>query len=456
MCISFYSCDTTEEGAHDSWIGGEIINPKSDYVVLLKEGVLLDTVPLDEKNFFMYHPKNSEKGLYTLKHYEYQLFYLEPGDSLMLRVNTIDFDESITFSGSGAEKNNLLIELFLRNEEDTKVMSDVYQLPPSQFLLKIDSLQNIRKKTYSSFLSQNKVSSDFKKIVKSNMDYDYYSKKESYVAINAENPFFSLDSLPKDYFDYREKVNFDNPSYRNYFPYTRFLNRYFDNLAYEKNNIGKDYNWDSYAHNKTKILLIDSLVKNDSIKNGLMRRAVRRYLLSTKDGLKAQEIVTLYGEKTNDINDLKALEALATYTIKLTPGNKIPDIQLVDTENLNRSLQNLIKKNSVIYFWTYESVRQYRDVHTKAAELHKKYPEYDFISINTDRNYKKWKTIVLRNGFKTNNEYQIENLENAANELAIHTVNKAIIVGPMGKILEGNTNLFSPDIETLLVGYLNR
>jgi hypothetical protein len=288
------------------------------------------------------------------------------------------------------------------------------------------------------------------------MDYDYYSKKESYVAINAENPFFSLDSLPKDYFDYREKVNFDNPSYRNYFPYTRFLNRYFDNLAYEKNNIGKDYNWDSYAHNKTKILLIDSLVKNDSIKNGLMRRAVRRYLLSTKDGLKAQEIVTLYGEKTNDINDLKALEALATYTIKLTPGNKIPDIQLVDTENLNRSLQNLIKKNSVIYFWTYESVRQYRDVHTKAAELHKKYPEYDFISINTDRNYKKWKTIVLRNGFKTNNEYQIENLENAANELAIHTVNKAIIVGPMGKILEGNTNLFSPDIETLLVGYLNR
>ncbi|MFC7357497.1 TlpA family protein disulfide reductase [Jejudonia soesokkakensis] len=452
-----FSCNTKEETSNDSWIGGQIVNPKSDYVVILKEGVLLDTVSLDHNNFFMYHPENSEKGLYTIKHNEYQVFYLEPGDSLMLRVNTMDFDESISFTGTGAEKNNLLIDLFLRNEEDTEMMGDIYQLPPSQFLKKIDSLQRIRKKMVAGFTSENKASDDFKAIVEANLAYDYYSKKESYVAIHAENPSSYLDSLPPNYFDYRKKINLDNPSFRNYFSYTRFLNRYFDNLAHEKIDSATDYyDWNSYAHNKEKIILIDSLVKNDSIKNSLMRRAVRRYLLSTKDGVKSQEIVSLFAEISTNKNDLEALQALATYTVKLTPGNKIPDIQLVDTENLNRNLQNLIKKNSVIYFWTYESVNHYRDVHTKAAELHNKYPEYDFIGINTDRDYKKWKAIVLRNGFKTKDEYQIENLENAANELAIHTVNKAIIVGRDGKILDGNTSLFSSSIETLLVGYLNR
>lgn len=72
------------------WIGGEIVNPKTDFVVFYKDECIIDTVKLDNKNFFLYKNDELHEGLYSFRHNEYQLFYVEPGDSLMLRVNTVD------------------------------------------------------------------------------------------------------------------------------------------------------------------------------------------------------------------------------------------------------------------------------------------------------------------------------------------------------------------------------
>ncbi|MFT5239001.1 MAG: hypothetical protein ACI9M9_002619, partial [Flavobacteriaceae bacterium] len=98
--ISIISCNSSEERAVDySWIGGEIVNPHSDYVLLFKNNYLLDTIKLNSKNFFSYKTENKKGNLYSFRNGEFQIFYLEPGDSLMLRVNTIDFDESLSYSG---------------------------------------------------------------------------------------------------------------------------------------------------------------------------------------------------------------------------------------------------------------------------------------------------------------------------------------------------------------------
>ena len=40
----------------------------------------------------------------------------------MLRVNTLDFDESLSFTGMGSKSNNLLMDLFLLNEEEIELM----------------------------------------------------------------------------------------------------------------------------------------------------------------------------------------------------------------------------------------------------------------------------------------------------------------------------------------------
>lgn len=53
-------------------------------------------------------------------------------------------------------------------------------------------------------------------------------------------------------------------------------------------------------------------------------------------------------------------------------------------------------------------------------------------------------------------EYQFENFDDAEMKLLVNSVNKSMIVDSKGKILDGNTNIFSIDIEQQLLGYINQ
>ena len=81
--------------------------------MFLKDDEVIDTIYLDKNNRFMHKFDSLAPGLYTYKHNpEYQYVYFDKNDSLMLRVNTFDFDNSVVFCGRGDEKNNFLMELF--------------------------------------------------------------------------------------------------------------------------------------------------------------------------------------------------------------------------------------------------------------------------------------------------------------------------------------------------------
>ena len=69
---------------------------------------------------------------------------------------------------------------------------------------------------------------------------------------------------------------------------------------------------------------------------------------------------------------------------------------------------------------------------------------------------KKWLNIVKRLGYNLNNEYQFDNIEVAEKKLVLTSVHKALIVDKDGVIIEGNTNLLSPEIEQQLLGYINK
>ncbi|WP_100804249.1 thioredoxin-like domain-containing protein [Ulvibacter sp. MAR_2010_11] len=458
ICISFViSCNNKDsESSETVWIGGEVINPKTDYIVLYKDNCILDTVKLNSRNFFLYENHELQEGLYSFQHNEFQIFYVEPGDSLMLRVNTVDFDESLTYTGKGAEKNNFLMELFLINEEENKLVPKWYSLPPATYEQKLDSLKQIREQLYSEFVSKYDPSKGLKQIAKANIEYDYYSKKEMYTSVNASNPENSNpQNFPKDFYAYRDKIDFGNDNLRSYYPYYRFLNRYFDNIAATKYSDQNATNKYSYIHCERKFKIIDSLVTSDSLKNNLLRSCIKNYLINGKDAQNEQLMVALFLKMNNNKMHHTEIQKLAEATINLTPGNKIPNVLIVSTDNTAKDLRSTISKPTVLYFWSGQSVKHYRDIHSKAAELKAKYPEYDFIGINTDTHFKKWRDIVKKSGYNADMEYQLENIEEAEAKLVINSINKAMILTKNAVILESNANLFSTSIEGLLLGYLN-
>lgn len=450
---SLLSCKNKEGNiVQSTYISGQIVNPTLDYIIFSRGNEILDTVKLDANNFFHFKSDNIKPGLYNLKHGESQVFYIEPGDSLLLHVNTVDFDESLAYSGKGGEQNNLLMDLYLINEAENQGLQKWYALSSNEFDQKIDSLKAIKLEEYNHFIENNEVAEDFKKVALAGIDYDYYSKKEMYGAANRNNP----EKFDKDYFDYRKKISFELDNLKFYYPYYRFMNRYFENMVCSEYANKKPIDRNSFKYNYRKMELIDSIVKSDSLKNSLLRYNTYVYLLNAKDSEEEKKFFEAFSKMNTDKKQVEELRELVDATMKLTAGNTIPNVLLVNVDNVVKDLQSIINEPTVIFFWSAQSSTQYREIHNRAAELKSKYPEYDFIGINTDSHFKKWRETLQKTGYNPNSEFQLENLIDAEKKLVLSSMNKVIVLDKNAVILEGKTNMFNTNFEELLLGFLNR
>ncbi len=452
--LLLFSCNTSKKEKTEIWIGGEIVNPKSDFVILSKGNCVIDTLRLDASNHFMYTTTSLEEGLYSFRHSEFQYFYIQPGDSLLLRVNTMDFDESLTYTGTGADRNNLLMEYFLLNEKEDQKVATWYNLSPEVFEAKVDSLQDIRENIYAEYRADHEVSSNFSQYVEASNEYDIYTMKEYYASVNIKNG--KGERIPKEFFSFRKNIDYGNEDLRFFYSYYTFFSPHFDNLVYEKNK-GKNQFYDkrSYEHNAAKINLVNEKITNDSLKNNLLRSIARRYLLNEKDSKNQAEMAMLFNNLSTNKAHKQEIGLLSSATISLTPGNKIPEIMIVCSNNETQPLASILKKPTVLYFWSGRSTKHYKEIHLKASELKGKYPEYDFVGINTDTHFKKWRAMIIRSGFNKEYEYQFDNVSEAQRKLVLNSSNKAFIVDKDGVIITSNGNLFTDEMESQLLASLN-
>ena len=458
LSITLFSCKNNEDiSSNTTWIGGEIVNPLEDYVIFYQGDHIIDSIKLNKDNHFIYKAENLKAGLYSFSHKEYQVFYLEPSDSLMLRVNTIDFDESLSYTGKGAVRNNFLIEMFLHNEAEVELMPKLYKLPPIEFEKALDSLKNIRISIYNEYEIKQDPNSEFTEVAEASINYDYYSKKEIYITANSskkdQNNYLEI---PESFYNYRKDIDFGSETLRSYFPYYRFLFRYFDNMALEKNKETDFYNKNSYTHSYSKLKIIDSTITNTTLKNSLLRNIAGRYLLSCNSLEKQEKMLALFQETNNNADHIKEITELAEASVKLSPGNEIPNLFIVTAENTIKTMHGVINNPTVFYLWSVDSEKHYKNIHYRVKELNSKFPEYDFVGINTDSNYNNWIQTVTKNAYNKGKEYQFEDISKAEKTLVIYSMNKTIIVDEKAKIIDGSANLFNKNIEEILLGYLNQ
>jgi len=182
LIFTLTGCNVNHNASNVAYFGGQIVNPKSPKVFFLKDGKYLDSVTLNKHNKFLFKLKNLKAGLYSFNHGgEYQYVFFNANDSIIIRLNTWDFDESLVFSGKGAERNNFLINLFLNNENEDKVFRSFYKLNPLLFSKKTDSALNKKLNLFKQFKTNNKKTSTYyNKLVKVAISYPLFRKKEDY------------------------------------------------------------------------------------------------------------------------------------------------------------------------------------------------------------------------------------------------------------------------------------
>lgn len=458
------SCDKdkkVDEG-DIAYLGGEIINPSNKTVVLYKGKTPLDTLSLDKDNRFIYKFTFLEPGLYTFHHgTDIQMVLLEPNDSIMFRLNTIDFDESLVYTGDGAKKNNFLIEMFLESEkEDPKVLR-FCQNSANVFEKHIDSLRESKIEKLNEFNMKYAPSNLFMEVAKANIDYSYYASKEVYPFVYySYSQIKNLNSLPEDFYSYRKDVDYNNDVLKDYFPYYQFLNNHFRNLAVSehiKKSHDSVFNPKTASYNLVKMKLIDSLVTNECIKNNLLTDTAFRFFSYANNIEQNDTILSTYLQLSTD--EIKKEQSIGyTNTLKkLAPGNVIPSIKVIDAKNNTHTLRDIIEKPTIIYFWSYTIKMHFKESHQKIAELQKKYPEIDVISINInngDPNF--WISSLTQYHFPLVNEYRFEDPDIAKETLALYPINKVILTNKKGIIEKSNANMFSINFEEDLLGLINR
>lgn len=462
---TLFSCKQGSNGEKDyAYFGGEIINPNMKYLILKSPGgTTSDTLFLDKNNRFGKKLTNITSGLYTFLHGENQYVLLEPEDSIMVRLNTIDFDESLVFTGKGARKNNYLISMFLQNEIDNKkFMGLMWNMEPKEFEQALDSNRHAKLTDLKNFLANKDYSEYFKTISESNINYDYYSYKELYpFSFYGYNNLIRYKDLPANFYDFRKEADYNNDKLMSVIPYNRFLLCHFNNLAlskfYETATHNVVFDNQSVVYNLEKLQLIDSLITNKNIKNYLLKFNTINFITISKDSLETKEVLNSFIEKCSDGRDKTYMKNLAKIVNRFKAGNKLPTILLKNLNDVVVSSDSIITKPSVIYFWSSNYPMLLRNSHYKAKMLKLKFPEINFIAININDNDKlRWSNIIKKYHFSSDNEYQFHDPSSAMQELAINSVNRSIFLNGDGTIINSNAMMFTSEFEDQLANSLHK
>ena len=464
ILITFvFGCKKDSKDTIDyAYLGGEIINPNTDHVLLFKDKAIVDTIPLDSRNRFLHKIDNIKGGIFTFRHGgEYQMVLLEPKDSVLFRLNTLDFDESLVFTGLGDKKNNYLINAFLENEKEEKLNIKLCQLNPVDFQKYLDSIRYSKTKSLKAFNRKYDPSTLFKKYAQANIDYRYYSSKEVYPFWHyGKNKVAILKSLPDDFYDYRKDINYNDEFLSNYFNYSTFLRHNFSNLAlksHDNHAENQSFSRKSLCYNLDRLKLIDSLVTNTSIKDELLYHFTISYISKCRNEEKSNAILKSYLSKSKSDDDKKMVARYTSSLYSLKEGSKLPSINLVDYNADEIEINSLINTPTIISFWSQIYYEHFKESHYRLNELKVKYPEIKFVTINIDEyGLNNSKKMLHDHKFDSTNEYLFKNPVETSEILAIHPMTKTIIIDKNKKIVNSNTNLFSTRFEEQLLGLINR
>ncbi|EKT4509181.1 thioredoxin family protein [Flavobacterium psychrophilum] len=436
---------TTEEG-FKAYFGGEIINPNSKYVFLCKDNEVIDTIILDHKNRFLKKYDSLVPGMYTFKHEpEYQQIYFEKNDSLMVRLNTNEFDNSLTFCGRGDEKNNFLMELFLKNEAEKNASFDLYDKDFKTFSKDIEKNYNTSKAFYLRRQTELGWSEDFDLYAKAMLEMPYFTKKEMYPFVHERRTNKkSCNDIPKDYYNFRKKIDFNNEKLTTFSPFVRYLTSMLNNVTC------KDNDEKSLENNIKKLQVADSLFTNVKIKNSVLNNITFMYLLEDQNMISNKSFLDKYFKLSTDMEKQKEIKKIQESIQYLLPNKLLPTINLVDKNEKPVTIKNLFPKKTVLFFWSSEAKSHLELVHLRITELKIKYPNWNFVAINIDTSDKQWRNTLSKYNFKNTTELHATNFQDIKNKWVITKIHRAMLINPGGKIKNGFVSLFDASFENYL------
>ncbi|MFK5879426.1 MAG: hypothetical protein QM478_08005 [Flavobacteriaceae bacterium] len=439
--ITLISCTNTNETCDATYFGGHIINPKQNFILLSKGDVVIDTIHLDSYNNFITEVNIDEEGLYSFNHgIEYQYIYFEPKDSILIRLNTWDFDESLAFSGRGAEKNNFLITLYLQNEKDEQNFSPYYNLNSEKFEKKITSSKAMNNFLYDQLKESGiEITPKFDQLAQIAINYPLNRKKEFYPFIHKNR--FQLNDYPTvsdTYFDFRKNVDLNQEAFIDFIPYISYVSSYVNVISYKNKPM---------ESNQT-VVVLNTIIDNitvERLKNRLLRQTIYNDFREAKMTCAInKEALEIFNDNCTNEDFLNQINALASDCEEITQNTNIDNFEVLSTNNEILRINSIINNNkAVIYFWSPTIISPDMLV-KKVKYLELKYSNLMFVGINMDPT-----ELSNKVNSKLRNQFYLPKTSSAHNFVK-SLEPRTILIDNNGIVTNSFTYLTSPHLERQL------
>ena len=206
----------------------------------------------------------------------------------------------------------------------------------------------------------------------------------------------------------------------------------------------------SLALNIEKLNVADTLFKNIKIKNTILNNIAFAYLLEDQNISNIQKFLSRFNEISTDKSKHNEISKMGDAIQSLKVGNELPNIRLMDADYNIVEIKSILKKKSVIFFWTDCLDSHMIAAHKKVIELEKKHKNYQFIAINVDESHSKWVSEMKNSKFQNVMEYRCINFEELKQKWVINKIHRTIITDENGFINNAFVSLFDVNFEKLL------
>ncbi|HIP27054.1 MAG TPA: hypothetical protein EYG80_05310 [Flavobacteriaceae bacterium] len=448
--LLFIGCNSSVKN-ETIYFGGQIKNPKDDTVYILKNDSKIAQAKLSQEHKFMFKLDSLTPGLYKFKHgEEYQYIYLEKKDSLLIRLNTWDFDGSLVFSGKGANRNNFLIQLFLENEQEEKQYYNFFKLNEKEFLSKIDSFTKLKENQFKIFKKNTtKQSSNFNDLIKSIIYLPIYANKEEYPLYYKKH--YNSDKLPKlssNYYNHRNIINKNTNHFKDYYTYNSYLWSNIYNTSFYQ--IEKDTLSELSAVLLTQI---SKIIKDVDIKNNMLQQTYINSLFdSSCSDVDKEKTKSIFYKNCNNVKKKEKVTNILSVINTLKKHSKLPEFYLKTIQDNTVNSNSLIGSNMVIYFWPKE-LNRIQNMAKRVNFLVKKYPKIRFIGIDGQLSNYNWKAYAKANDLDLSNQFQF--VEHNKNIFYTNDYPRAIVIDKEGFIQSNFTFISHGNFEKELLSIKN-
>lgn len=320
-------------------------------------------------------------------------FYVEPGDSITLKINYTDFDSSLVFSGRNSEKNNLLKAFDLKfnvgHEQD--LFRQNGKRNASSFATYCDSLLKEKMNFISAFAP--KPGADLTSYYKSNLIYENAVNKLQYPGIWAymNRKRDSLPDMLTSYFNFIKNLPVNLESLLNNSAYFNYLNavfRHHADLIFSTSG--------SRLTHEENVQLATMIFKNEKIVQALEAHFI--YNAFEHSGFQdAEKAYKAFVQKHPGSPYGTELDEQYSATARIAPGQPAPEFTLTDDQGKQRSLSEF--KGKVVYldFWASWCGPCMTEL-PYAKKLKDEFAKQDvvFLYVSIDDDAKSWKDAIAK------------------------------------------------------------